>query len=45
MKDTWCRQNGEPIIKQEGVEKENQQHRNHEAPHSVLANALNLFAS
>jgi len=45
MKDAGCRQNGESIMKQEGFEEENLQDRNHEAPHSFLPNALNLFAS
>jgi hypothetical protein len=45
MKDTGCRQNGESIMKQEGVEEENLQDRNHEAPPSFFPKALNIFAS
>jgi len=45
MKDTGCRQNGESIMKQEGIEEENVQDRYHAAPHSFFPNALNLFAS
>jgi len=45
MKDTGCRQNGESIMKQDGVEEENLQERNHEAPHSFFPNALKRFAS
>jgi len=32
-------------MKQEGVEEENLQDRNNEAPHFFFSNALNLFAS